>query len=139
MNFKGRAKRIDDIGLPMTTEEFCRRFRYRRYGIPGAFRDVRKSAEGQCQDFAWSVLILETGGKAKALMALLTFRAIIWRAHSPSNKRLPRHAVLYLRGKGYIDSTNREWRNRPRPHIPRWPVGTPLILGLAFMAWQWWG
>ncbi|MGL6208708.1 MAG: hypothetical protein ACRC14_02620 [Paracoccaceae bacterium] len=116
------------------TADFIRRFRYRRSGFPGAFRDIRKSAEGQCQDFAWTVLILEIGGKLQALKALLTGRAMIWRAKSPVNGLIPRHAVLWLRGAGYIDSTNREWRTSAAPHELWWPCGLPVILAVGFAA-----
>ena len=64
-----------DGGLPMTTDEFIRSFRIKKTSIFGLWKDLSKTPEGQnpsddCQSFAWTVLILETGSKAKALLAL---------------------------------------------------------------------
>lgn len=117
----------------MTTEAFLLAFRYDKGGLLEPWRDVSKSEQprGDCQTFAWSVLILETGGKLQAVKALLTGRAMIWRAKSPVNGLTPRHAVLWLRGKGWIDSTRREWRDSPAPHRRAWPVGTPVLAILA--------
>jgi hypothetical protein len=54
-----------------------------------------------------------------------------------SKPGLPRHAVLWVFGRGFIDSTTREFRKTPLPCIPAWPVGTPAILGLAWAANLW--
>jgi len=119
----------------MTTEAFVKAFRYRKGSILGLWRDVSRDAEpqGDCQSFGWSVLCLEAGGKLRALLAMLTFRAVIWRAYSPVNGAIPRHAVLWLRGKGYIDSSDRYWRPSPKPHRPVYPAGLPVLLALAFL------
>ena len=50
---------------------------------------------------------------------------------------LPRHAVLWVKGRGWIDSTNREWRATPAPHKRAWPVGAPALVGLAVAAKAW--
>lgn len=120
----------------MTTDDFNRLFRYHRGGLLEPWRDLRDYPRGDCQSYAWTVLLIETGSPANALLAMLTLRAMIWRAQSPVNGIIPRHAVLYLRGKGWIDSTNREWRDSPRPHRLRWPAGAPVVAALA-MAWGW--
>ena len=111
----------------MTTESFAARFRYKRTFPFSRIRDVSQDAEpqGACGTFAWSVLSLETGGKP--WRAILTCRALLWRCKSPSNGITPRHAVLWVRGKGYIDSTVREWRDTPAPHKLRWPMGAPVL------------
>lgn len=121
--------------MSMTTEQLARAFRYRKGSILSPWRDVSRDAEpqGDCQDLAFSVLCLEAGGKLRALLAMLTFRAVIWRAYSPVNGAIPRHAVLYLRGKGYIDSSDRYWRPSPKPHRPVYPAGLPVLLALAFL------
>lgn len=119
----------------MTTEAFAKAFRYRKGSILSPWRDVSRDAEpsGDCQDLCWSVLCLEAGGKLRALLAMLTFRAVIWRAYSPVNGAIPRHAILWLRGKGYIDSSDRYWRPSPKPHRPVYPAGLPVLLALAFL------
>lgn len=121
---------------PMTTDELCRRFVYRKGSILSPWKDIRKTAAGDCQDFAWTVLLIETGGVAKAIWAMLTFKTVIWRAWSPVNGVIPRHAVLCYRGK-WIDSTDRHWRDEPAPHCRVYPAGLPVILGLAFAAHFW--
>lgn len=122
---------------PMTTDELCRRFVYRKGSLLSPWKDIRKTAIGDCQDFAWSVLILETGSVPKALLALLTLRAVIWRAWSPVNGAIPRHAVLRYRGM-WIDSTTRYWRPDPSPHRRAYPAGLPVLIGLGFAA-RFWG
>lgn len=122
--------------MPDQIASFLRAFRYRKGSIIAPWRDVSRDAHptGDCQDFAWSVLILETGSKAKALFALLTGRAMIWRCWSPVNKAVPRHAVLRLGGR-WIDSTVREWRDSPTPHKRAWPVGAPVLAIIAALFW----
>lgn len=121
----------------MTTESFARAYRYKRTFPFSLIRDVSQDEEpqGACGTFAYSVLSIETGGHP--WRAILTGRAMIWRAQSPVNGAIPRHAVLWLRGKGWVDSTVREWRPSPAPHKLRWPAGAPVLLGLAVAAKMW--
>ncbi|MGL5008608.1 MAG: hypothetical protein ACRC6I_01895 [Paracoccaceae bacterium] len=123
----------------MTTEDFRRRFKIVPTSLFGLWRDLshEENQRGDCQDFAWTVLIIETGSKAAAIKALLTGRAMIWRCWSPVNGAIPRHAVLYLRGKGWTDSANREWRDGPRPHTRAWPAGAPVLAAMGFAAYTW--
>lgn len=120
----------------MTTDELCRRFTYRKGSILSPWKDIRKTATGDCQSFAWTVLLIETGSIAKAILALITLRAVIWRAWSPVNGVIPRHAVLCYRGN-YIDSTTRYWRTDPSPHRRAYPAGLPVLIGLAVASHLW--
>lgn len=122
----------------MTTESFARAFRYHRTKPFSLIRNVSRDLEpkGACGTFAWSVLHIETGGKP--WQAILTGKAMLWRCKSPVNKAVPRHVVLWVRGKGWIDSTDRFWRDSPAPNKLWWPVGAPVIVGLAVAA-RWWG
>ncbi|NJM13634.1 MAG: hypothetical protein HC889_18825 [Synechococcaceae cyanobacterium SM1_2_3] len=119
----------------MTTEEFAKGFKYDGGSLIAPWKDARKKMKGDCQDFAWTVLLIETGGKLQALLAILTLRAMIWRCWSPVNGAVPRHAALRLRGKGWIDSTEREWRDTVSPHKKAWPAGLPVVLGIAALIW----
>ena len=121
---------------PMTTDELCRRFVYRKGSILSPWKDIRKTSTGDCQDLVWTILLIETGSVPKALWALLTLRAVIWRAWSPVNGLIPRHAILQYRGM-WIDSTTRYWRNSPSPHRRAYPVGLPVLIGLAVTAHLW--
>jgi len=116
------------------SDAFARAFRYKRSFPFSLIRDVSQDEEpqGACGTFAWSVLSLETGGNP--WRAILTGRAMLWRCWSPVNGKVPRHACLWLRGNGWIDSTHREWRDNPAPHRRAWPVGTPALVGLAVAA-----
>lgn len=125
----------------MTTEGFSLAFRYKRDWPFSRIRDVSRDLEpqGACGAFAWSVLCIETGGKP--WQAILTGKAIMVRCWSPQNLRkfpfVPRHAVMWIKGKGFIDSTVREYRKTPWPHIPAWPVGAPLVVAVAYAAKIW--
>jgi len=67
---------------------------------------------GVCTDFAWTMAWLEAGSFLKLLWNLITFKMVFWLVHSKENKILPRHVVLYYRGKGWIDSTFPFWRDK---------------------------
>ena len=87
---------------------------------------------GDCQDFAKTV---------RKSMGVKPWEAVVWRCWSPQNGLIPRHAVLWVKGHGWIDSTERQWRASPAPHRRAWPVGTPAILAVAFIVgrlWGWW-
>lgn len=118
----------------VTTEQFINRYSYDKgvTFIDGWQRIDSSNPDdytfGDCDDFALTVLILETGGWLNAIWALITFRAVFWLTHSPSNKWVPRHIVLHYRPKGWIDSTNREWRDTPTPHKRRLPLLWPWSL-----------
>ena len=118
----------------MTLDEFNRRFVYERKGIPGVFRDARKTLRGQRQDYAWTALIIETGSKAAAWKAMLTGKAVIWRVYSPSNTWFPRHVALHTE-RGWIDSTVRQFRSGPTPHVKCWPVWCEAAAIVAALAW----
>ena len=100
------------------------------FGLPRDLSKGDKPLEGDCQDFAKTV---------KRILGVKFPDAIMWRCWSPQNGRIPRHAVLYVKGKGWIDSTERKWRDTPAPHRKAWPVGTvPAVAVLAFVAVQAW-
>jgi hypothetical protein len=117
----------------MTLGEFNRRFRIVPTSLLGRPRDLRNAPkpQGDCQDYAKTV---------KAIEGASFPRAIVWRCWSPINGKIPRHAVLWVKGKGWIDSTERKWRKTPAPHKKAWPVGAPIVIGLAAAArfWGWW-
>jgi hypothetical protein len=118
---------VTEKGEAMTLAEFNRRFRIVPTSLFGLPRDLSNAAkpEGDCQSFAKTV---------KAILGVKFPQAIVWRCWSPVNGVLPRHAVLYVKGHGWIDSTEREWRDSPAPHRRAWPVGTPALVGLAVAA-----
>jgi hypothetical protein len=96
-----------------------KQFQYERGSLVDGVRLLDKRPyRGDCDDFAWTVLVLLAGSVEGALRMLDRGDAEIWRVKSPQNNILPRHVALYVRDedKGWIDSTNRVWRETPRPH-----------------------
>ena len=95
------------------------------FGLP---RDLSDDPEprGDCQDFARTV---------RKIMRVKPWEAVVWRCWSPQNGLLPRHAVIWVKGHGWIDSTTREWRSSPKPHRRAWPVGAPVLAIIAALFW----
>ena len=113
----------------MTYDDLKRKFRIVPTSLFDLPRDLSNSAnpKGDCQDYAKT---------AKKVLGLKWYQAMMIRCWSKPG--LPRHAVLWVFGRGFIDSTNREFRKTPWPCIPAWPVGAPVLVGLAVAA-KWWG
>jgi hypothetical protein len=101
--------------------------------LPEDLSDFDEDAEleGDCQTYCRTVKNI-VGAKFA-----VTFRCF----STTSNPRwLPRHAVLWVKGMGWIDSSNRKWRNSPLPNcIPIWPVGFPLIVFTIYSVAVWYG
>jgi hypothetical protein len=119
---------------------FNRDFRVVDTSLLSLPRDLSDKNPGEpllsdCQSYARTV---------KRIIGAKFPRSFIWRVWSPQNGRIPRHAVLWVKGKGYIDSTERKWRDTPAPHRKAWPVGTVPVVGLVVFlvsqAWArgWW-
>lgn len=119
----------------MTYEELKRRFRIVPTSLIGLPRDlskapVTKPLTGDCQDYAKT---------AKKVLGLKWYQAMMIRCWSKPG--LPRHAVLWVFGRGFVDSTYRDFRTTPWPCLPIWPVGTPLIAGVIHavgVSQGWW-
>lgn len=109
---------------------FIRRYKYKANTIPfisgWQFVDEHSRAEGACVDFAWTVARLEAGSWLKLLWGLLVFKYVFVWSFSEANKKfpyVPRHMMLYTRGKGWIDSTYRYYRPLKNPiHTPLLPI-----------------
>jgi len=108
----------------MNLDEFNAKFRIVPTSLFNWPRDLNNVAkpEGDCQDYAKTV---------KRILGVKFPRAIVWRCWSPQNGLLPRHAVIWVKGEGWMDSNFRFWRGSPWPHKRAWPVGMPAIVGWA--------
>lgn len=84
-----------------------------------------KALQGDCQTYARNI---------RRILNLKPWQAVMWRCWSKEgNPRwLPRHAVLWVKGQGWIDSTHRQFRDDPDPHVCLWPVGTPAVAWLIY-------
>lgn len=112
----------------LTYEQLKARFKIVPTGLLSLPKDLTKlqpgaALQGDCQDY---------GKTAKKAMGLKWYQAMQIRCWSPQNWKqfpfVPRHAVLWVFGKGFVDSTHRDLRRFPLPHLPLWPVGTGPIL-----------
>jgi hypothetical protein len=84
----------------------------------------RNAFKGDCQTYARNI---------RRILNVKPWEAVVWRCWSPQNKWWwPRHAVIWVKGYGWIDSTKREFRDKPDPHTRLWPVGTPAIVWLIY-------
>ena len=109
----------------MAVDQFIRRFRnVNRIKAIDGWKDISAYPfEGGCSDFALTVLKLVEGSWLKVLWAILTFKAVFWFVRSPTNKWWwPRHVALWHRTYGWIDSTERVWRNSAKPHVRILPL-----------------
>lgn len=113
----------------MSAQDFINNYTYRK-GVTfiDGWRYIADTGRGDCNDFATTVLVLTEGGWLRAIWSLITFQAVFWLVHSPSNRLLPRHVILWHRHYGWIDSTNREWRDTPAPHTRIMPLLFPWSL-----------
>jgi hypothetical protein len=119
----------------MTAADFIQNFRY-NLGIillDGYKRIDSEPYEGDCNDFGLTVLLLLEGGWWGAIKAMLTFRAALWLVWSPQNGMFPRHLALYHRDYGWIDSTNRQWRDDPGPHKRCIPMILPWVMFMGLV------
>lgn len=110
----------------MPEETFLKDYNYSKGCTGDGFRDIRKSKTGDCDDFAFSILLIRYGWLKAFLLSMFSLR-LVW---SPSNGLLPRHVVLKDKGL-YIDSTRREWRKELDPHkipIPLGPLAPLMII-----------
>lgn len=112
----------------MTTAEFIENFQYYRRGWFSGWDLIDEPPyTGDCQDFATTVLYLETGGWLGFWKAVLTFQAVFWLVDSKDTKsKFPRHIVLKYKGK-YIDSTNRKWRDDIGDNRKWFPLFAPFV------------
>lgn len=110
----------------MSEESFVKDFVYAKGRTGDGFRDIRKSKTGDCDDFAFTILLIRYGWLKTLLLSMFSLK-LVW---SPSNGIIPRHVVLKDKGL-YIDSTRREWRKELEPHkrpIPLGPIAPLMII-----------
>jgi len=110
-------------------QDFIDAFEYKR-GVVflDGWQNLGKGEAGDCDDFALSVALRITGDVWRFILALITFRVTFWLVFSPSNKFWPRHVAVWIKTHGWIDSTNRTWRNHPAPHKRFIPLPWPWVL-----------
>lgn len=101
----------------MSPSQFISGAIYRKGSVLDGIRNVPDGRNVDCDDFSWSLLCHLEGGELQALKALLSGKATLWRVRSPVNKTIARHVALQWNGS-WIDSTNRDWRDDPAPHVP---------------------
>lgn len=109
------------------------RFKYESDGKFDSFHImpvVNGRMRGDCDDFACTALWMVAGRSMwRFWFMLLTGQARIWRCFSIQGNP---HAVLWVKGLGYVDNFFMEWREET-PHKLRWtrPVGVIALKMLA--------
>ncbi|MFN3575380.1 MAG: hypothetical protein ACK4TJ_00110 [Tabrizicola sp.] len=116
----------------MSPSRFIAEATYRRGSALDGIRNVPDGLGVDCDDFAWSLLCHLEGGPRRALRALWIGKAALWRVRSPVNGLIARHVALHWTGR-WIDSTNRDWRLEPAPHVPVRRLR--MITLLPMLAW----
>jgi hypothetical protein len=116
----------------LTPTEFIEGAVYRKGSVLDGIRNVPSGRDVDCDDFAWSLLVILEGGIVGSIKALIRGKATLWRVRSPVNKAVARHVALVWQDS-WIDSTRREWRKKPAPHVPVRKM--KLITLLPMIAW----
>ena len=117
----------------MTPDNFKDHFNYYRGPLLDGYRDVRRDLSGDCDDYAWSMLLVLEGGWLRAYKALIKGKAKFVLVKSPKNKIVPRHTVLQYNNL-FTDSTNRNFRETMAPHEKQFVKPFPWVILMT-----WWG
>lgn len=81
--------------------------------------------KGDCDDFAMTALWIMAGKSwLRVWWLILTCQAAVWYCHS---ERGNGHAVLWLRGHGWIDNIYPHWATTTR-HTRRFPWPAPIVV-----------
>lgn len=111
----------------MTLNELVARFRWVSDGPRDTWRILNNATgalEGDCDDFALTALWIEAGCSwLRVFLWAFTGRAMIWRTYTAKGER---HAVLRVRGKGWICNIYPAFG--PLRHRARYPWWGPLFL-----------
>jgi hypothetical protein len=91
------------------------------------WRVLRGPYDGDCDDYAATVLWITEGGWRGFWWSILIFRAVFWLVLDSKGER---HIVLRHRKLGYIYNHFPYWRDTMGPHRRRWPIPLPIV------AWQ---
>lgn len=80
--------------------------------------------EGDCEDFALTAALwLADNSLLQFWIDIFLFRSVIWFCKTSDGTG---HAMLWRRGKGWIDNIHPQWRDRPI-HTRWFPYWGPLL------------
>ena len=118
--------------MPLTPTEFIDTYDYKLGTVIDGIRYVPDGQDVDCDDYAWTLLVLIEGGQVNAIKALASGRAELWRVRSPVNGKIARHVALWHVDYGWSDSTYPRWRDLVKPHFKvrkmRLITTIPLVL-----------
>lgn len=116
------------MSIKSALEDLNSRFVYRR--DKGESWKILKTAgriDGDCEDYSLTLIWLAEGKSIiRFWWALITFKYVIFYCMSPRDVG---HAILWVRGHGWIDNIQREFFPSPRArsYRLRFPVLAPLV------------
>ena len=98
-------------------KDFLSRYKYRkdidgdRWTLLDGIGETRGDIHGDCEDFAYTVLWLMAGRSwLKFWWLVVSCQAVLWFVKTQYGEG---HAVLWMRGHGWIDCNHREWSATP--------------------------
>lgn len=117
----------------ITLEQFNKRFKIVPTSLLGRAQDLSDrpddaKLEGDCRTYVRTV---------RNILKLKRWEYAQWRAWSKPG--IPRHAIMWVKGKGWIDSTTRQFRPTPAPCRRLWPIGTPVTIAIVYGTGVWYG
>lgn len=128
VTLRGGDKTVKNKSNPNELDDLRERFLWTREKLDGWFLldDPEGTLKGDCDDFALTALWIMCGrSKIKMWWKVLTFRAVIWYCLS---KRGNGHAVLWMKGHGWIDNMFPNWSKEFKHKNKVFPFTAPHML-----------
>jgi hypothetical protein len=117
----------------MELEKFNAKFVYKADTMD-TWRVLTEPYEGDCDDYACTVLWFMEGSWLRFWWSVFIFKAVFWLVLDKNGER---HIVLSYSDKGYIDNHYPYWRDTMEPHKKKWPIPLPVVLWQMFWGKVW--
>jgi len=116
----------------MNLSKFIEEFNWESDGFVDSYHILKEGESGDCDDFASTVSYIESGSsKTRMFFNILTGKHRFYWCRSPRGEA---HAILRVKGKGYIDNIFPTYRNKPEGHTKVvylfWVPFLKLLIGM---------